>query len=408
MKAIGILLLDLMLSSGGTIQPVSGAAGYNDVNSYPPPDYTNFQPPPLGGFYVDPTFGVAVKRASDALRTRNEDSGGNLISITTEYATVNPFNMDHSRLILVHNSYFGLYDGDGNFLRSLPLEISTVTEPRWSRHDPAILYYHVGNQLKQHNVNTQESGVVRTFGEYSFITSKGEADISLDGNHLVFAGDDRYVFTYELSSNSTSPVLDTGGRRFDSLAITAYNNVVISWLQTGSDRFTGVELYDRNMRFYRQLTRAPGHMDVTREANGEEVLVWFNSADPAPICENGIVKVRMADGQQTCLLTLDWGLAGHVSATDHSWVMAETYAPSDPSTANWKPFTNEIFLIKLDGTQIRRLATHRSRPFNSYNYQPRATISHDARRVVFSSNYGLQGSAGYPGEYSDVYLAYVW
>jgi hypothetical protein len=164
------------------------------------------------------------------------------------------------------------------------------------------------------------------------------------------------------------------------------------------------------MNFVRQLTRAGGHMDVTRDSNGEEVLVWFNSADPTPICENGIVKVRLVDSQQTCLLSLDWSLAGHISATDHSWILAETYAPSDPDPGSsaWKPYTNEIFLIKLDGTRIERLINHRSRPFDSYTYQPKAAISHDARKFVFGSNYGLQGMLGNPRDYSDAYLGYIW
>jgi hypothetical protein len=147
-------------------------------------------------------------------------------------------------------------------------------------------------------------------------------------------------------------------------------------------------------------------MDVTRDANGDEVLVLTNSADPAPVCNNAIVKTRLADGQQTCLLSLDWNLAVHVSAPDgNGWVFVETYAPSDPlGTPAWKTYTNEILQIKLDGTEVRRLAQHRSRPLNSYNYQPHVSVSRDGSRLIYNSNFGLQASAGYPAEYSDVYF----
>jgi Tol biopolymer transport system component len=409
MKAIGILLLEFLLSSSGGIQPTFGPAGANDFGSYPPSDYFTSDPPERGGSYTDPVFGIRIKRISDALQTVNESSGGNLISIITEYPSVDPFNMNRSRLILVHESYFGMYDGDGNYLQRLPFEISASSEPRWSRRDPDLLYYHAGNQLKQYNVRSREASVVRTFEEYSTIDSRNEADISMDGDHMVLVGDAREIFIYELKTDSKGSTLDTEGRGFDSVYVSPRNNVIVSWSRPGTDRFTGVELYTRDMAFSRQLTRAGGHMDVTVDASGEEVLVWFNSGDPGAICENGIVKVRLATGEQTCLLTLDRGLAGHISATDRSWVLAETYAPADPDPAiDWKPFMNEIFLLKVDGSAVRRLATHRSRPFNVYNYQPRATISRDGRRVVFSSNYGLQARRAYPGEYSDAYLAYVW
>ena len=92
----------------------------------------------------------------------------------------------------------------------------------------------------------------------------------------------------------------------------------ITWFQNGPSRYNGIELFDRNMNFQRQLTQAGGHMDVTRDTNGDEVLVWTNAADPAYISENGIVKVRLSDGHQTTLVTFDWSLAVHVSAPDSS------------------------------------------------------------------------------------------
>src|SRR5262249_22962664 len=154
---------------------------------------------------------------------------------------------------------------------------------------------------------------------------------------------------------------DTAGHSFDSVYITPNDNVTISWIQTGNGtRYTGVELFDRNMVFQRQLTHAAGHMDVTRDSSGNEVLVWTNSNDAWPLagCNNGIVKVALATGQQSCLLSLDWSLAVHISGTDNSgWVFIETFAPGDPTaTSGWRPYTNEIVQIRLDGGEIRRLA----------------------------------------------------
>jgi hypothetical protein len=372
----------------------------------PPPGYYTFQPPPAGGTYVDPVFGTTIKRISDARNTPNAADGGNLHSITHEYATMSPFNRDNTRLLLEHQSYFALYDGEGNFVRNL-LQVGTPSEPRWSRGDSDVLYYVYGNELRQLNVETGTIWVVRSFPEYSSISGKGESDICFDGDHFVLAGDGREIFVYEVSSGRKGPVLDAGGHAFDSLYITPNDNVSVTWIERGTDRYHGIELFDRNMNFLRQVARVGGHMDVTRDGNGDEVVVWSNAADSAPICANGVVKVRLSDGQQTCLLSLDWSLATHVSAPDNQgWVIVTTYTPGDPDPQgpHWPPYANEVLQVSLDGSQVRRLLHHRSRPFDTYNYMPRVSSARDGAKLVYSSNLGLQSAVEDPQSYSDAYL----
>src|SRR5215468_4720737 len=120
--------------------------GYvSNTTIYTPPNYTTFVPPAVGGSFTDPVFGSAIKRVSDATKMTRADSGGALPYINPEYSSMSPFNQDNTRLLLVHFSYFGLYDGSGNYLRDLPLEINAASEPRWSRKDPNVLYYVRGN-----------------------------------------------------------------------------------------------------------------------------------------------------------------------------------------------------------------------------------------------------------------------
>ena len=324
-------------------------------------------------------------------------AGGKLAWIVNEYSTASPFNNDNSRLILVHQSYFGLYDGNGNFLGNLPLEINSSSEPRWSRKDNSTLYYHRGNQLKSYDVSTGSTAVVHTFSEYSSIAGNGEMDISQDGDHFVFVGDSRYVFVYTISTDRKMAAFDTGGNAFDAVYITPDNNVTITWLQAGMNtRYTGIELFDSNMNFLRQVAHAGGHMHMSRDLNGEEVLIWTNSNDPQPACgQNAIVKIRLADGAQTCLLSLDWSLAVHITAADDTWAFVETYNPSNVvPPSGWYPYTNELLQIKLDGSEVRRLAHHRSRPLNSYNYMPKVTASRDGTRLVYASNFSLQSILG--------------
>ncbi len=309
-RVVGIVLLWGTLVLTGSIAPALAQSSAGGVQL--PPNYNTFQPPGVGGTYVDPVFGSTVKRVSNALATPNADAGGNLTWIADEYPTMSPFNGDNSRILLVHQSYFGLYDGAGSYIRDLPLEISASSEPRWSRKDNHTIYYVHGNQFKTYDTSTGAMNIVHTFSEYSAISGLGESDISFDGDHFVFAGDNRFVFQYRISTGTKSPVFDTAGHGFDSLYITPGNNVTITWNQSGTTRFTGIEMFDGNMNFQRQLARAGGHMDVTWDTNGSEVLVWTNSADPQPICNNGIVKIRFSDGQQSCLATFDWSLAVHI------------------------------------------------------------------------------------------------
>jgi hypothetical protein len=384
---------------------ITGAAFAQQTDSatYVPPDYYTLRPPASGKSYVDPVFGSTITRMSNSRDEPDVAKGvGTLSFVSNEYSTMSPFNADNSRILGLHFSYFGLYDRSGRF--TTDLKVCASCEPRWSRTDPNVLYFVSGNRLERLNVSTGRASVVHTFREYESISGKGESDISVDGDHLVFAGDDRSVFVYEISTDTKGPVFDTGGRGFDSLYITPNNNVTITWLESGTTRWSGIEFFDRDMTFQRQVARAGGHMDVTRDANGDEILLWTNSADPTPLCLNAIVKIRLSDAHQTCLISLDWSLAVHVSAPDTGgWFFMETYAPGDPApdSEGWKAYTNEILRVKLDGTEVRRLTHHRSRPFTSYNYTPRVSSSWDGSRIIFNSNFGLDGPSTL---YTDAYL----
>jgi len=378
-----------------------------------PPEYDTFVPPGVGESYVDPVFGFSIKRLSDAATLSDNAAGSGVLTfVSTEYPNASPFNRDNSRLLLQHQSYFALYDGNGTYLRDLPLAVHAGSEPRWSRTHWNILYFVNGNRLLKLDVASGATSVLHTFSEYATISGRGESDISPDGDHFVFVGNNRYVFVYTISRGLKGPALDTVGHGFNSLQIASGNRVVIGWLPNGTARFTGVELFDRRMVFQRQLAHALGHMDLTRDAAGGDVLVWTNSNDAAPLpgCPNGIVKVRLSDARQTCLLSLDWSLAVHISAPDgNGWVFVETYAPGDPapSAPGWAPHTNEILQVKLDGTETRRLLHHRSRPVNSYGYQPRTTVSRDGSAFAFTSNYDLAAILGRSVDYTDAYLVQV-
>ena len=384
----------------GTIGAGSAFAGLTDGGVHTPPNYYGFVPPARGGTYVDPVFGTTIKRISNAPATPDDVNGGSLQFILNEYATPALWNSTNAYFLLQHSSYFGVYDGSGNFLKNAPFDMHASTEPRWSRTDPNVVYYKRGNAVKTFNVATNAIATVRAFTEYGAISGRGKADIGFGGNKMVLSGDTTSIFVYDADTNTKSPVFNTAGNGYESLHILADDQVMIGWNGVGSGRYRGLELFDRNLNFVRQLAQSTGHMDVTRDLNGDPVVVYTSSNDPAAICENGITKIKVATGQHTCLLELDWSLPVHISTNDQGWAVVSTYMPGDPNPSGfWPPYTGEVFRVKLDGSVIERLVHHRSRPFNSYNYMPKASLNRDGTRITFSSNYGQVG-----GEYGDAYL----
>ena len=405
MRREGLVLVALL----GLAAPATALVD-NEVR--PPVNYFILVPPAVGESYHDPVFGTPIRRMSDTRNQPNSADTGYLAFIVNEYSTMSPFNADNSRILLQHQGYFALYDGAGRYQADLPFDIAASTEPRWSRQDANLLYYLYGNSLKRYDVAARTGSVMRTFAEYSRVSGRGESDICFDGDHFVLVGDDHDIFVYELSTGQKGPVLNATGHGFDSVYIAPGDQVLVNWYQPGPGRYAGIELYDRDMNFLRQLAPVGSHMDVGRDTDGQGVLLWINASDPEapPSCPNAVVKIRLADGQRTCLLPLDWSLALHISAPDAGgWFFVSTYAPSDPNPleGGWRPYTGEILQVRLDGSEVRRLAHHRSRPFNDYNYTPRAAVSRDGSRLVYSSNYGLPAILGYASYYSDAYMLEV-
>lgn len=373
-----------------------------------PDDLETFEPPAVGGSYTDPIFGTVITRLTDSQNTINSASDDNSVLdfISHEYSTMSAFNVDNSRMLLQHFSYFALYDGLGNYLSDLPFDIGASSEPRWSRDDPAVLYYLNGNQIRHFNIQTNVDSLLREFPEYSVINSRGEADLSFDGNHLVFFGDNKEIFVYTLSTDSKGPVLfipNPGDA--NSLYLTPDNNVLVTWDDNGSSRYNGIELYDRNMTFLRQIAMAGGHMDVARDANGDEVLLWANAGESnsVPVCVNGIVKIRLEDADRTCLLSLGWGMGLHISAPQNGdGFYVSTHGPSPD--ANWRAYQNEILKMSMDGQELNRLLHSRSKPSDGYYDQPKVSVSRDGSRLIYASNFGLQASQNYPLTHTDVYF----
>ncbi len=370
-----------------------------------PPEYNTFVPPPLGITFTDLAYGTKIYRMSKGLDQFNS-------SAHHEYSTMSPFNKNNT-LVLLLNDKNGFYMTDrfGEIIFSTEtLGIGGLAEPRWSPRLADTFYYHIGNQLMLFDTYEGKARTLRTFTQFSSITfGGGEGDISEDSDHIVIIGDQTLAGLYEFSTDSLSPMLNFNNRKFDYFDVTPNNKVIVRWDEEGTERFQGFELFDSRMNFIRQVVPFGAHADRSHDINDDEILIMLASNDPKPPpgCENnGIEKIRLSDSQKTCILPLDYDSEVHISANRfkgslNPWVLVSTtdnqHSTAAPFNAlpadwqaRWKVKYNELILVKLDGSEVRHLAHHRSRELDDYWFLPRAAISRDGAFAIFDSNFGQQ------------------
>lgn len=393
-----------------------------DDKLYKPNNYDTAPLLNLGQSYIDENFGEVIERITDSMNQPDTAMGAanaKVTSATVEYATICPFNSDSTRLLILHGSYFALYDSNGKYLNDLRYGSSYVNasaEPRWSRTNSTNFYFVNSNKLMMFDTLTSIATVVQEFAEYvttnsqgqNGLRSMGEGDISEDGQYWALAGElmggTQEIFLYDLKNHTKGKTFKA--TKFDNIYVTPDNNVIVGYYSSGEARFNGVELYDKDMKFIRQVAHALGHQDVARDDNGDEVLVWESAADPKSPFGNtaGIVKIRLADAKQTMIFDHGWGISLHIYGPKiPGWVLVSTFRGME-DILSWTPYLNEILKVKLDGTEIQRLCHHRSRPLNDYTFMPKATGNSDLTKIVYNSNCNMQRIKNYPKNYSDVYM----
>ncbi len=331
-----------------------------------------------------------VKRVSDA------PANGWAVN---EYSTVCAFNGNNSAFLVGREGgFFELYDAEGLPYKLLPSEVGASSRPRWLK-SPNMFTYLAGNRIRHFDIakawDLNAAFTLRTFAQFQSVDDGGEADISEDGDHRVLVGDDRTVFVYRISADSILGSFDaTSYRKNYSCIITPDNNVLIPGP-------TEIKMYDRTMRFLRSIPKPYAHMDVTRDISGDECLIWPDGND------NSIHKIRLADGQSKKLLTLGWSplggpmsMAVHISCPDKAGFALVTTYGKDPNVK----YANQILKLPLDGSEPIVLCEHHSQPFNDYHWQPKASVSRDGSRFLFSSNAGIKQTNI---EWSNVFLGLI-
>jgi len=397
-----------------------------------PPDFFTLSPPAaVGASYVDPVFNTRITRVTNCGMAGSQVLGGYMGN--SEICT---FNSDGSFFIATENVVENgvevnatfLYSGStGGRLKRLgkdtirPWWIRWALADRYKKNGQYVLfdpkhhfYKYEGNEIRLYDVRNMDSWVtLRRFSEYQSIgPAGGEGDLSDDGRYWCLDGDGRELFVYDLIDDIKHPastfnagVIGSPGSELgvDYAAISPLGRyVVVSWSTTPQEaRYHGIEVYDRQFNFQRQIYPGIIHWELGVDSYGHEVLYntagfavseFFTSRGVQP---GDIISIRLSDGYIRLLHHMpSWAsqiMSGCNSVTDHKYVYVAFYGRSSDPDKLWSPYWGEIVEIPTDGSgAVRRLVHHRSRAVAGKSekyWQPDLVVNRQGTMVVYRSTY---------------------
>jgi hypothetical protein len=387
-----------------------------------PLNYNTFTPPAEGQSYVDPQYGCTVTRLTNSM----QDSP--IVPRHHYYSTLTPFNANSTDVMVFLDSGSNeIRDVHGNMVvsaASMP-NANTGDEP-WDPTDPSAFYYVNGNQFLKGTVSggTVVSTVLHTFSNFGQVNIPDEEDLTDDGTKIWLIGNpgSECAGTGILYDRATDSVIS------QSLTLSSCHKIQIfpsgKMLCTNCNG-NNVTIYNTDGSLYWNPPY-PGsaHGDVGTDLQGREVLIHTANGEPSlNACADAWSSLTVVDinakAPVNCLIN---GIpAWHVSYRDSSkgWAAVSffdsgacpDYSCFFPQNLIstwqnlWPHYAEEVILVKIDGSQIQRIAHHRSRTAEYYWAQSHAVISRDGKYVAFDSNMDISNSGFVsPNQYSDVYL----
>lgn len=318
------------------------------------------------------------------------------------YATIDPWNSDKAVMVLHHQGgQVGLHDGHGEFYRLLP-GVNHSSEIVWTA-DRKVFCFVDGNSARRFDLaKPWESGAISTichFPEYiahdpdgrNGVRAMGEGDL-IDGRYWALAGTlpsgELEIFSFDTQTGTVGRKEKLSG--VDGLYVTPRRNILVSYYNRGKNRQNGLELFDPDMKFIRQVAPIFQHMDVTT-FEGQDAIVRVNENS------NDIELITVVDGKSRVIWKYGWhakeprlSAAFHVSCPDNSdgknsWALVTAYSPNfvdDPD-----PKANVIAKVPFDGMGATAFTKHQS-DASDYMGQPKAAVSHDGTRYIYDRHDG--------------------
>jgi hypothetical protein len=328
-------------------------------------------------------YGSRILRLTDATDGERCDAA---------YSYWPAFNVNSTRIAVecvttkpYYASYTMVYDWDASTFRyTKKTKHVDMANLFWSEVDPDVIYALKGTKLNALNVVT---GKLTTIKDFATVISGYSA---FQGH--VSSGDQRFSFSkrqngyakgYVVWERATDKILINRDDAHDEVQI-ANNPRYLRVVYPGSSDPLKIEgrIIDIDAGTEVTLTDGPpdynnGHSDI-----GNRIMVGEENW-------NGFTVARTLDNPKAfwpLVKTASWhsGMSGHQSlADDESWVLLSTYGKT-----TGKPMQGEIMLLATDGSQrVFRIAQHHSTYIGYYD-TVRASISKDAKWVVFTSNWG--------------------
>jgi hypothetical protein len=426
-----------------TFSYIAGPNGCNKADGYPdaplctPLPIANLPASPLPGFaYADPNFGATVKVMTAA-------------PVFHSYATPSPLS--------AHNKYLITYPENGTWdilevatgryvLRRAPCNQSFF----WDALDDEVYYYPAGATIVKYDMRDNKNSVLIDYAkqpEFQFheIVRGATGDTSKDNWISFWAPDEKQICAIDLSHVKTYCADYSASQRK-----LPYGDVDFTLMSKGVDRQTGkryvmlvappsmgIFSVDTARGVLKPEFRGPegaegngnhngvcdpgerclvgSHLDTFEDSTGTQYLV-SNDETTHP-CEVSMAtyqintgtemlkQVELGGGRRRVMSLWKCGpgwVDEHVAcARSAPYCVVSTQnvvrRPDDSSAVVPTPHAGEIFVMRDNGAEIRRLALSRSVLYTdggSGNYwsTPRAAISGDGSLVVSDSNFGVHSN----------------
>jgi hypothetical protein len=428
---VWIALLFVAPVGAQTLEPSCGLL--NDNRVLLPKNYDSFKPPAAGSYYIDPISQCKVWRLTDV--GRKESKTG----IHHNYSTQRAMNADDTKIIVQQDNVSPLW-----WIVSFPSGMPAIdrfhmAQPNspnvvWDVKDPNVFWETQGNRLiyykisRSNTISPQGGSTKHIFTDFAVVIIPDQTDWSDDGCKIWLIGSSGSTGTAILYDSCSDTVISAslnvgryggGCNNWHKLQTFPDGKLLMTWSGAGASAGCGEEIFDTNGQLYWHVGDNDDHSDVGIDpVTGHLVMAYEPYSNPIyNKCPDRWASLTIFDITKKtadhCLIT---GIpAWHVSYRDSSigWFAVSTYNQGGcPNSAcfqlppgwalSWLKYSEEIILVSADGGKIYRMAHSRSRSGGSYWAQPHASLSADAKYIVFTSNYGISDTGW--GEYSDVYV----
>lgn len=336
----------------------------------------------------DPIFKTRVTRIADQSTFGMSDK-----YIRHAYSKNQPWNSDGSLIMLDYIYPAPILDGKTyKFVR----RIRQPSQAIWSNKDPNKTYgtYANTNKFVSCNMATNAYTTLHTFTEYDSISiGEGEGNLSKNDRYIALQakkGSNTYMLVYDIPNDIVVSTRNLAGLWPNSISMSQSGNyVVVDWDGVGTQRNTGLEVFDSNLNFRRQISTYTNHGDIGYDTSGNEVYVMRSNDWNA-----GIVSIRLDNGVQKSVLggtdayRLGSNWSNHISCRNirrPGWCY---YSDAEPSSESASMAFQEVIAIKLDGSQtVERFAHQYSSDNMSYGAYPMAVPNRDGSKVLWASEW---------------------